>query len=123
MRRRWIALAVVAFGLVVGVVARSALLAVGRLAFVVLLLAIGVGALLLLTATPAYDRSKVGVGSRVVDRPLDETTTCVACDEAIETGRRRVFVSEWVLFGVPLVLLDRGENDYCPACADEEPSR
>lgn len=120
MRRRWVALAVAAFGLVVGIAFRSALFAVGRLVFVVLLVAVGVGAFLLLTATPAYDRSKVGVGTRVVDRPLADATTCVACDDEIEAGRRRVFVREWALLGVPLVLLDSGENDYCPACADEE---
>jgi hypothetical protein len=118
MRRRWWALALVGFGLLLGVAVRSALLAVGRLAFVVLLVAVGVAAALLVTATPAYDRTTVGVATRVLDRPLDGPTTCVVCEERTDTGTRRVFVSEWVAFGVPLVLADAGENDYCTACAE-----
>jgi hypothetical protein len=118
MRHRWWLLAVVGFGLLLGVAFRSALLAVGRLAFVVFLVAVGVAAALLVTATPAYDRTTVGVATRVLDRPLDGPTTCVACDERTDTGTRRVYVREWVVFGVPLVLADAGENDYCTTCAE-----
>lgn len=141
MRRRWTVLGVVALGLLFGVAVRSALLAVGRVVGVLLVVALLVGCLLLVTATPAYRRSRVGVGSRVLERPLgtatgtggsagseraeseraDGSPTCVVCDGAADGGVRRTFVREWVLLGVPLVLLDRGENAYCPACVESDP--
>ena len=122
MARRWTLLAVVLGGLLLGMAFRSALLAVGRLAFVLFLLAVAVAVGLLATATPAYRRSKIGVGSRVLEQPLDagdaDSSTCVSCDAPIETGVRRQFVREWVVFGVPLMLLESGENDYCEVCAE-----
>jgi hypothetical protein len=122
MARRWTLLAVLLGGLLLGIALRSALLAVGRFAFVLLLVAVAVAIGLLTTATPAYRRSKIGVGSRVLEQRLDagdaDSSICVSCDAPIETGVRRRFVREWVAFGVPLVLLESGENHYCEACAE-----
>lgn len=118
MRRRWGVLALCALGVVLGMALRSTLFAVGRVVFVLVLVAVGVAGVLLVTATPAYSRTTVGVASRVIERPLAEPSTCVVCDDSIDGGTRHLFVREWVLFGVPVVLADAGENDYCAACVD-----
>lgn len=122
MRRRWAVLALCAFGVVLGMALRSALFAVGRVVFVLVLVAVGVAGVLLATATPAYSRTTVGVASRVIERPLADSSTCVVCDDPIAQGSRHLFVREWVLFGVPVVLADAGENDYCAACVDSSAS-
>lgn len=99
--------------------ARGLLLSVGRVVLVALAVALVGGIAVLATRPPAYRRSKVGTGTRVLSYPVsaDETHRCVDCDALVTEGERRRFVREWVLFGVPLLLLDDGENVYCAACA------
>lgn len=123
MDRRVLAIVGVCVTLFVAFVARGALLSIGRVALVALLLALVAGVALLATREPAYERVKVGEATRVLRRPVDGDgeSRCSECDTVVEAGdggERRRFVREWVLFGVPLVLLDDGENVYCSACAD-----
>jgi hypothetical protein len=95
---------------------------VGRLVVVALSVALAAGTVALLSRTPAYGRWRVGRGSRVLTRPA-ERGTCLACGGDATGGRRRRFVREVVVLGVPLVLLDDGTNRYCPDClALEDPT-
>ncbi|SEO57020.1 hypothetical protein SAMN04487948_103280 [Halogranum amylolyticum] len=114
------ALAVVGFVtlLFVGFLARGVLLSVGRIALVAFVLALLAGVALVATRQPAYRRSTVGPATRVLRRPLerDDRHRCAECDAVVDDGERRRFVREWVLFGVPILLLDDGENVYCSSC-------
>ena len=119
-------LAVVGFValLFVGFLARGVLLSVGRIALVALVLALVASLGVLATRQPAYRRTTVGPATRVLRRPVgdgDDTTRhhCAECDTVVQTGERRRFVREWVLFGVPVLLLDDGENVYCSSCAGD----
>jgi hypothetical protein len=107
--------------LLVGVVlVRVALHPVGRFLVLGLLVALAVGVVALVRREPAYPRDTVGVGRRVLSsRATDETATCVECDRPAAGGRRRRFVREFVLVGVPVVVLDDGENVYCADCAPD----
>ncbi|EJN59761.1 hypothetical protein [Halogranum rubrum] len=124
MDRRVLAIVGVCVALFVAFLARGVLLSVGRVALVALLLALVAGVALLVTREPAYGRFTVGERTRILRRPVDEQGAhrCVDCEQAVTDGERRRFVREWVLFGVPLVLLDDGENVYCSACAGDETS-
>jgi hypothetical protein len=119
MDRRVVAVVGVTILLFVGFLARGVLLSVGRIVLVALVLALVAGVALLVTRQPAYRRTKVGAGTRVLRRPLDGDGRhrCAECDTVVEDGERRRFVREWVLFGVPILLLDDGENVYCSSCA------
>lgn len=119
MDRRVVTVVGVAILLFVGFLARGVLLSVGRVVLVALVLALVAGVALLVTRQPAYRRTKVGPGTRVLRRPLDGDGRhrCAECDAVVDDGERRRFVREWVLFGVPLLLLDDGENVYCSSCA------
>ncbi|MCO8244525.1 MULTISPECIES: hypothetical protein [unclassified Haladaptatus] len=66
-----------------------------------------------------YPRSTVGIERRVDTEPVDEGTDCSVCDSTVETGQRRTYTKQAVLFGVPLWTIDGGENDYCSSCLDE----
>jgi hypothetical protein len=103
------------------VLLRVAVHPVGRLLVVGLVLALALGVLAVLRREPAYPRDTVGTGRRVLSSPVgdDEDATCVECDDAAAGGRRRRFVREWVLAGVPVVVLDDGENVYCAECAPD----
>ncbi|KZN24531.1 hypothetical protein A4G99_09130 [Haladaptatus sp. R4] len=67
-----------------------------------------------------YPRSTVGIERRVDTEPVDGGTDCSVCDSTIETGQRRTYTKQAVLFGVPLWTIDGGENDYCSSCIDGE---
>ncbi len=67
-----------------------------------------------------YPRSTVGIERRVTTEPVDEETDCSVCDSTTETGQRRTYTKQAVLFGLPLWTLDWGENDYCSSCFDDE---
>ena len=99
--------------------ARGLLLSVGRVVLVALVLALVAGFALLVTRDPAYPRTTVGEGTRVLRTPLSDAFDgdCADCDGPAAGGERRRFVREWVLFGVPLLLLDDGTNVYCRTCA------
>jgi hypothetical protein len=121
MDRRLLAVLALCGTLLVGFLARGLLLSVGRVVLVALALALAGGVAYLVTRQPAYRRSKVGEGTRVLTERVAPTADehCVECDAAVSDGERRRFVREWVLFGVPLLLLDDGENVYCASCAGE----
>ncbi|SDL95367.1 hypothetical protein SAMN04487949_0293 [Halogranum gelatinilyticum] len=121
MDRRLLAALALCATLVVGFLARGLLLSVGRVVLVALALALVGGVAYLVTRQPAYRRSKVGEGTRILKQPVSAAADahCVECDAAVTDGERRRFVREWVLFGVPLLLLDDGENVYCASCAGE----
>ncbi|KTG08181.1 hypothetical protein AUR64_01000 [Haloprofundus marisrubri] len=128
------------FVLVAAVAFRGLLLSVGRVVFLLGFLALVVGAAVLLIQPTAYSRTTFGPARRVVCRPLGSTENaaerddgvgidadgstlefdCVACDRRVTAGESHRFVREFVVAGVPLVLLDDGENRYCRACAADE---
>lgn len=72
----------------------------------------------LLTRDAAYARTTVGTRTRLfdTDSPTEGDDDCVACGAPATTTRR--FVREFVVLGVPLVLLDDGTNRYCADCLD-----
>jgi hypothetical protein len=114
----------VAAVLLAAVLLRAALHPLGRLVVLATLLAAGGGFVVLLVRPAAYPRARVGVGTRVTTARIAEGEpdpgTCVDCGDEAAGGLRRRFVREAVVAGVPLVLLDDGENRYCPACVPEE---
>lgn len=113
-----------AAALVAVVLLRLAVHPIGRL--VVLALAVGLAAGLAWTLTrpAAYDRTRVGTGTRVLTRPAGAGHgPCVSCGAegpTVAGGERRQYVREAVALGVPLVVLDRGENVYCADCAADD---
>jgi len=101
--------ALVGLLLLVGALVRSG---VGRVVLPVLALALVAALAWLLTRTPAHPRTTVGPRTRLLDAPAGDTdATCVECD-APATVRRR-FVREWVVLGVPVLLLADGTNHLC----------
>jgi hypothetical protein len=112
------ALAVVLAGVVL---LRLAVHPVGRLVVVGLAVGVAAGLAWTLTRPAAYDRTRIGTGTRVLTRPATPSDgPCVECDAdgpALDAGERRQYVREAVVAGVPLVVLDRGENVYCAGCA------
>lgn len=94
---------------VVGALARTS---AGR--FVLPLVAVGVATSLgyLLFKRPAYSRMSLGPRTRILEStPAATDLRCVECDAPATTTRR--YVREWVILGVPVVLLDDGENPVC----------
>ncbi|WP_266079004.1 hypothetical protein [Haladaptatus caseinilyticus] len=79
-------------------------------------------------AQRAYDRGRYGIGRRVVTErttlPADGCSVCGYDTPKNQPGIRRRFVKELVVDGVPVALIDSGQNDYCPKCAETalEPS-
>jgi hypothetical protein len=119
---RTVAVASLATVLLAAVLLRLALHPLGRVVVVAVLIVAGLGLLGLLARPAAYPRTRVGIGTRVTASRIeaaDDSGTCVACGDDAAGGVRRRFVREAVVAGVPLVLLDDGENRYCPACAGE----
>lgn len=61
-------------------------------------------------------------------RSVDETAItnadepCSACYGPIDDGVVRSYSEQFVLFGVPLYTVDEGQNRYCRACANGEPT-
>lgn len=60
---------------------------------------------------------------RSVDQEFiqDSSEPCNACYSNITEGVSRTYQEQFVLFGVPLFTLERGENNYCRNCANGEP--
>ncbi|WP_411965044.1 hypothetical protein [Haloferax sp. YSMS24] len=109
MRLRRELVVVVALLVVIGALARTS---AGR--FVLPLVAVGVAASLgyLLFKTPAYSRTELGPRTRILEStPADDAVACVECDAPATTVRH--YVREWVILGVPVVLLDDGRNPVC----------
>ncbi|WP_416838310.1 hypothetical protein [Haloferax sp. DFSO52] len=109
MRLRRELVVVVVLLVIIGALARTS---AGR--FVLPLVAVGVAASLgyLLLKTPAYSRTTIGPRRRILEStPSDTNATCVECDSPATTIRR--YVREWVVLGVPVVLLEDGRNPVC----------
>lgn len=115
------AVGVLAVVLVGALLVRVAIHPAGRLLVVGLVLALAAAAIALVRREPAYPRETVGIGRRVLSSPVGdgEGVACVECDAPAAGGRRRRFVREWVLVGVPVVVLDDGANVYCADCAPD----
>ncbi|RDI71716.1 hypothetical protein [Halopelagius longus] len=106
--------AAVALLVAVGALARTP---AGRFVLPAVSVAVAVTLAWTLTRPAAYPRTAVGVRTRVVESPADgrdDSPPCVECGSPATTRRR--YVREGVVLGVPLVLLDDGENDYCGDC-------
>ncbi|WP_435155630.1 hypothetical protein [Haladaptatus sp. DFWS20] len=73
-------------------------------------------------AQRAYDRGRYGIGRRVVaERTTLSADGCSVCERdetGGQTGIRRRFVKELVVDGVPVALVESGQNDYCSECAE-----
>ena len=119
MDRRPLGIGLAALALFAAFLLRAALLSIGRVLLAALLVTLAAGVVALLTRPAAYSRTTVGVARRVLRRPLpgDFEGACVECGAPAAGGQRRRFVEEFVVFGVPVLLLDDGENAYCPSCA------
>ncbi|SFR33278.1 hypothetical protein [Halogeometricum limi] len=113
MRLRTELLVVLALFAAVGALARTP---AGRLVLPFVSLAVLLGFGYLLTRDAAYARTTLGVRSRLLDRSAAEGHDCVACGAPAATTRR--YVREFVLLGVPVLLLDDGTNRYCADCLD-----
>ena len=68
----------------------------------------------LLTRDAAYSRTALGTRTRLLDAPTESDGACVECGAPAMTTRR--YVREFVVLGVPLLLLDDGTNRYCADC-------
>ncbi|KAB1187009.1 MULTISPECIES: hypothetical protein [Haloferax] len=109
MRLRRELVVVVVLLVIIGALVRTS---AGR--FVLPLVAVGVVASLgyLLFKTPAYSRTTFGPRRRILESTSSDTNaTCVECGAPATTIRR--YVREWVVLGVPVVLLDDGRNPVC----------
>ncbi|MCO8267891.1 hypothetical protein NKF06_15170 [Haloferax sp. AB510] len=99
---------------VVGVLARSG---VGRFVLPVVGLVVAAALVVLLSKQPAYARTAVGPRTRIIESVVESAdAACVECGSPATTRRR--YVSEWVVLGVPVVLLDDGEIPVCDAHRD-----
>ncbi|ADE03332.1 hypothetical protein [Haloferax volcanii] len=104
----------VALLVIVGVLARSG---VGRFVLPVVGLAVAAALVALLATQSAYPRTAVGPRTRIIESAAQSAdAACVECGSPA-TARRR-YVREWVVLGVPVVLLDDGENPVCDAHRD-----
>ncbi|KAB1192750.1 hypothetical protein GJR96_04555 [Haloferax sp. MBLA0076] len=93
----------------VGALARTS---AGRFVFPLVALVVVVGMGLLLRKRPAYSRTTFGPRTRILESDAAEPdVTCVECDAPATTVRH--YVREWVVLGVPVVLLDDGFNPVC----------
>jgi hypothetical protein len=139
VRLRTELLVAVAVLVAVGALARTP---AGRFALPLVSLAVLGGMAYLLTRDPAYARTTVGARTRLLDSREDgagdgredgagdgredgagdgredgvapDRAACIDCGAPATTTRR--FVREFVVLGVPLVLLDDGTNRYCDDC-------
>jgi hypothetical protein len=128
VRLRTELLVAVAVFVALGALARTP---AGRFVLPLVSLAVLGGMAYLLTRDPAYARTTVGARTRLLDSREDgaddgrENDTgddgvapgraaCIDCGAPATTTRR--FVREFVVLGVPLVLLDDGTNRYCDDC-------
>ncbi|ELZ30970.1 hypothetical protein C474_10926 [Halogeometricum pallidum JCM 14848] len=115
--RRGLALAVALFALfaAIGALARTP---AGRVVLPFVSLAVLAAFAFLLTREAAYARTAAGVRTRLLDSPASAggDDDCAACGAPATTTRR--YVREFVVLGVPLVLLDDGTNRYCADCLD-----
>lgn len=67
----------------------------------------------------AYSPLKYGIGRRVLsDRLWLAEDECQVCEEAHCPGVRKRYAKELVIAGVPVALMDYGENIYCEAHVD-----
>ncbi|WP_424007526.1 hypothetical protein [Haloferax denitrificans] len=99
---------------IVGVLARSG---VGRFVLPVVGLAVAAALAALLSKRPAYPRTAVGPRTRIIESAVASAdAACVECGSPATTRRR--YVREWVVLGVPVVLLDDGDNPVCDAHRD-----
>ncbi|KTG29373.1 hypothetical protein [Haloferax profundi] len=109
MRLRRELVVVVVLLAVVGALARTS---AGRFVLPLVALVVVVGMGLLLRKRPAYSRTTFGPRTRILESDTaDPDVTCVECDAPATTTRH--YVREWVVLGVPVVLLDDGENPVC----------
>ncbi|SFR35157.1 hypothetical protein SAMN04487947_0275 [Halogeometricum rufum] len=123
MRLRTELLVAVAVFVALGALARTP---AGRFVLPLVSLAVLGGMAYLLTRDPAYARTTVGARTRLLDSREDGAddgrdggvapgrAACIDCGAPATTTRR--FVREFVVLGVPLVLLDDGTNRYCDDC-------
>ncbi|MUV58158.1 hypothetical protein [Halogeometricum sp. CBA1124] len=139
MRLRTELLVAVAVFVALGALARTP---AGRFVLPLVSLAVLGGMAYLLTRDPAYARTTVGARTRLLDSREDGAgdgradgadgaddgrengagddgvapgrVACIDCGAPATTTRR--FVREFVVLGVPLVLLDDGTNRYCDDC-------
>jgi hypothetical protein len=101
--------AVVALLILFGALARSG---AGRIVLPLVSLVVVAGLVVLLSKQPAYARTVVGPRTRVLESvPADTDGECVEC--AAPATRIRHYVREWVVLGVPVVLLDDGRVPVC----------
>lgn len=114
-----LAVALFALFAIIGALARTP---AGRVVLPFVTLAVLAGFVSLLTRDAAYARTTVGARTRLLDSPVGGDgegggdAACTACGAPATTTRR--FVREFVVLGVPLVLLDEGTNRYCADCLD-----
>ncbi|ELZ95143.1 hypothetical protein C440_08702 [Haloferax mucosum ATCC BAA-1512] len=100
---------VVALFVLVGALARTS---AGRFVLPLVSVAVVAALVILLFRTPAYSRTTFGPRTRILESTPNTTdTACVECGSPATTLRR--YVREWVVLGVPVVLLDDGENPVC----------
>jgi predicted RNA-binding Zn-ribbon protein involved in translation (DUF1610 family) len=59
-----------------------------------------------------------GTDEEVVTAP---DTPCVGCSRPVNTGVKRTFHERRYLAGVPIHILEEGENHYCRSCANGDP--
>ncbi|ELZ76463.1 hypothetical protein [Haloferax larsenii] len=85
---------------------------VGRFVLPVVALGVAAGVVVLLTRRPAYTRTTFGPRTRILESlSPDADAVCVECGSPATTVRR--YVREWVILGVPVVLLDDGQIPIC----------
>ncbi|MDS0295908.1 hypothetical protein [Halogeometricum luteum] len=109
-----LAVALFAVFAAVGALARTP---AGRVVLPFASLAVLGGFAYLLTREAAYARTTLGTRTRLLDSPAESgDAACVDCGAPATTTRR--YVREFVVLGVPLVLLDDGTNRYCADCLD-----
>ncbi|MFC7204948.1 hypothetical protein ACFQJC_15630 [Haloferax namakaokahaiae] len=101
--------AVVALLVLFGALVRSG---AGRIVLPLVSLVVAAGLVVLLLKQPAYTRMAVGPRTRILESvPSDTEAECVEC--AAPATRIRHYVREWVVLGVPVVLLDEGRVPVC----------
>ncbi|AFK17892.1 hypothetical protein E6P09_03855 [Haloferax mediterranei ATCC 33500] len=100
---------VVALFVLVGALARTG---AGRFVLPVVSLGVAVALGVLLLKQPAYSRTTFGPRTRILEStPNTSDAVCVECGSPATTLRH--YVREWVVLGVPVVLLDDGKNPVC----------
>ncbi|QIB72976.1 hypothetical protein GL213_14695 [Halogeometricum borinquense] len=111
MRLRTELIAAVALFALLGALARTP---AGRFVLPLVSLVVLVGFVYLMTRDTAYTRTTFGIRTRLLDSADGGDHDCTECGAPATTTRR--FVREFVLLGVPVLLLDDGQNRYCDDC-------